>query len=317
MDRIEELTQQIVEQGRKIEKLKNYIANLEGDGDRLNRALTVANSYIDCFDRLDLPIPILVVGTNLQIQYVNSAFCTFSEVSKDKLKDHPLMEIPLKCEDFQSLLIELFEKKVPIIDKKINFVSPSEMPYKLTVDAIPMLDLASGAVLGGFLIFTEVIDHSMRKYLMFNLSKQEYALNIKAIQHITSSSAITKLPATPAWLLGVINLWGTTIPILDIKKMLAVEGETSSERESVVIIEKWIGAQRRNFGLLVDQVNGVITIPSKYVEPWHNIGIDAKIDYIEGIAKMDSSATVIIDAERILNWIEERGSLQVLETSTT
>jgi purine-binding chemotaxis protein CheW len=317
VDRIEELTQQIAEQGRKIEKLKKYVANLEEDGDRLNVALTTANSYIDCFDRLDLPIPILAVDTNLQIQYVNSAFCTLSEISKDILKDHPLMTNQLKCEAFQSLLIELFEKKLPIMDKKINFLSPSEMPYKLTVDAIPMLNLASGAVLGGFLIFTKVIDQSIRQYLTFNLSKQEYALNIKAIQHITTSSAITKLPSTPAWLLGVINLWGTTIPILDIKKMLALEGDTSSERESVVIIEKRIGARRRNFGLLVDQVNGVVTIPSKYIEPWHNIGIDAKIDYIEGIAKMDSSARVIIDAERILNWIEDRGSLQVSETSTT
>lgn len=311
MDREAELLKEISAQKTKIEKLQKYIGHLETDGDRLNHELVLANSYRDCYDRLNLSIPILVVHGNLNVHYANKAFCAVVEIAQEALKTSPPLATLMKEEAFQSILRETLESKEPVFGRKVDFTSPSERRYKLTLDAIPMLNLASGEVLGGFEVLSEVIEHTQQQYLLFNLSNQEYALSVKRLRCIVTPTLITKMPTATASLLGVINLRGEIVPIVDIKQLLALERTGESPRESVVILDLKTGTGTRTCGFLVDCVNEVVTIDSKQIEPWLPLGSGP--GYIGGIAIIRGDTKVIVDVDRILCNGEVKSAMQEID----
>jgi purine-binding chemotaxis protein CheW len=299
MDREAELLKESADQKAKIEKLQKYIAHLETDGDRLNRELTIANSYRECYDKLNLPVPILVVDDKLNVHYANRAFCDIVEISQDVLKSCPPLASLLKNEVFTSILRKSIETKTSVVGEKIDFMSPSERRFKLTLDAIPMLNLATGEVLGGFEVLSEVHEHTQQQYMMLNLSNQEFAISVKRIRCIVSPSTITKMPTADENLLGVINLRGEILPIIDIKKVFGLERLEKSPRESVIILDLRTGSGTRACGFLVDSVNEMITIDSTLVDTALDSG--TKHSGIGGIAIIRGNPRVIIDAEGLFN----------------
>ncbi|SDM12984.1 CheW protein [Dendrosporobacter quercicolus] len=136
--------------------------------------------------------------------------------------------------------------------------------------------------------------------VVFRLANEEYGLPITKVQEINRLTPITKLPQTPVFMEGVINLRGRIIPVIDLRKRfeLAVEEYTDDTR---IIVVDFSG---QTVGVIVDAVTEVVRLAAASVEPPPNNSVlDAR--YIEGVGKMDNRLLILLAADQIFTSQEE------------
>jgi purine-binding chemotaxis protein CheW len=142
--------------------------------------------------------------------------------------------------------------------------------------------------------------------VIFHLGNEEYGLPITKVQEINRLAPITKLPQTPSFMEGVINLRGRIIPVIDLRKRfnLAVTGHSDDTR--IIIVE----VKGQTVGIIVDAVSEVVRMPGANVEPPPPAFIlDAQ--YIYGVGKLDERLLILLDMDRILTSQEEIALKQV------
>lgn len=131
----------------------------------------------------------------------------------------------------------------------------------------------------------------------FKLGEEEFAVDILKIQEINRMVEITKVPKSPDFVEGVINLRGKVIPIIDLRKRFCLEvtGQTKDTRIVVVDIDQKV------VGLVVDGVSEVLRLPASTVEPPPPIvaGIDS--EYINGVGKLEDRLLILLDLEKVLS----------------
>jgi purine-binding chemotaxis protein CheW len=138
-------------------------------------------------------------------------------------------------------------------------------------------------------------NESIYQLVTFFLGEEVYGIDILSVQEIIRIQAITEVPRTSEFVLGVINLRGKVIPVIDLRKRfrLPVGEETKDTRIIVVEIDGKV------MGMIVDGVSKVLRLPSKSVEPPSPIvsGIDSS--YIKGVGKIDGMLIVLLDLSKI------------------
>ena len=148
-------------------------------------------------------------------------------------------------------------------------------------------------------------EHDVLQLVSFNIENEEFAIDILNIQEINRISEVTRVPNTPEFVKGVINLRGKVVPVIDLRLRL---GQSATERNSntrIIVFE----VEGKIIGFIVDKVNEVIRINSSATEPPPSIvsGIDAK--YITAIAKMGERLLILLDLKTII-------SLETIESIT-
>jgi purine-binding chemotaxis protein CheW len=135
------------------------------------------------------------------------------------------------------------------------------------------------------------------KYLTFFLAGEEYGLEILAVHEIIGLMSITRVPRTPEYVRGVINLRGKVIPIIDLRVkfgMPAAEGAS----DTCIIVVQLRGVQ---MGVVVDRVSEVLDIVDADVEDAPSFGADIDTDYLLGIAKTSGRVRLLLDIDRVLS----------------
>lgn len=131
--------------------------------------------------------------------------------------------------------------------------------------------------------------------VVFQLSGQTYGIDIASVYEIIRMEKITRVPRTPDFVEGVINLRGKIIPVIDLCKRFNLDysGETSSSR--IIIVD--VGGN--TIGMIVDAVSEVLRVPADCIEPPPSMihGIDAA--YLRGIAIMDDKLIILLNLEKI------------------
>lgn len=135
-----------------------------------------------------------------------------------------------------------------------------------------------------------------RQYLTFRLAGEEYAVGILTVQEIRGWSPVSAVPHTPRWMLGVINLRGAVVPIVDLR--LKFELERADYDEKTVVIILIVGA--RIVGVVVDAVSEVITLGGDQIRAAPDLGTPAQTRHIVGFATFDDRLRIILDVERLL-----------------
>lgn len=138
----------------------------------------------------------------------------------------------------------------------------------------------------------------------FKIGSEEYGIEILKVQEILKLPKITKLPKSADFIIGVIDLRGHVIPIIDLSKRFGITENTGSENQRAVVVD----INGKKVGLAIDSVSHVIRVDSKDIEQAPPIvkGISGK--YIVGIAKVESGFIVILDINQIFSH-EELGML--------
>lgn len=136
----------------------------------------------------------------------------------------------------------------------------------------------------------------------FNIGAEEFGVDILQVQEINKLVQVTKVPNSPVFVEGVINLRGKVIPIVDLRTRLGMEKRTHDKNTRSIVVE----IEGKTIGFVVDSVNEVLRIPKSITEapPAIVAGIDA--NYITSVAKMEDRLLILLDLDKILTTEEKK-----------
>lgn len=134
----------------------------------------------------------------------------------------------------------------------------------------------------------------------FRLGNEEFSLDILRVQEIIRHMDLTRVPRTPDFVDGVINLRGRVIPVLDLRKRFGLPSDERTNETRIIVVD----VDNKTVGLKVDAVSEVLRLPADTVEPAPAIVTGAESDYIKGVGKLDGRLLILLDVEKILTKTE-------------
>lgn len=138
------------------------------------------------------------------------------------------------------------------------------------------------------------------KYLTFQLAGEEYGVEILKVKEIIGLMDITKLPRTPEFVKGVINLRGKVIPVLDLRLKFGIEKKEYDEKTSIIVVEIDDKNNRIQIGVLVDSVSEVLNVSPEDLEPTPKFGVALDTAYILGMAKGNDTVRTLLNIDKVL-----------------
>lgn len=145
------------------------------------------------------------------------------------------------------------------------------------------------------------------KFLTFFLIDEEYGIEIGKVQEIIGMLPITRVPRTPPFVRGVVNLRGKIIPVTNLRLKFNME-ECADSSETCIIVVKTHGIE---IGVIVDKVSEVLDIVEAEIEDAPAFGSEISVDYLLGIGKTQDKVRLLLDIDQILS-NSESGELQGL-----
>lgn len=139
------------------------------------------------------------------------------------------------------------------------------------------------------------------QYLTFVLAGEEYGVDILRVQEIKGWDSATPIPNTPDYIRGVINLRGTIVPIVDLRRRFALPAIEYGPT-TVVIVLKVQGADRmRIIGIVVDAVSDVCSVAETELRPPPDFGGAVSVDFVRGLATVEEKMIILLDIDQLLN----------------
>jgi purine-binding chemotaxis protein CheW len=138
------------------------------------------------------------------------------------------------------------------------------------------------------------------KYLTFTLGDEEYGLQILKVQEIIQMQRITRVPRTPSFVRGVINLPGKVIPVIDLREKFGLGRVDDTGKTCIIVVQLEHGATMLTMGVIIDEVKEVIDIGADRIEPPPSLGVKAEISFIMGMGKIDGGVKILLDIARVL-----------------
>ncbi|HOX24407.1 MAG TPA: chemotaxis protein CheW [Candidatus Krumholzibacteria bacterium] len=139
------------------------------------------------------------------------------------------------------------------------------------------------------------------KYLSFVLGREEYGLEILKVQEIIGIMEVTRVPRTPPYVRGVINLRGRVIPVVDLRSKFRMPILADTEKTCVIVVQ--VGQQDLSvtMGVIVDEVSEVLSFTQDQIEPapYFGGGMD-EAEYVIGMGKLGKKVVILLDADRVL-----------------
>jgi len=146
-----------------------------------------------------------------------------------------------------------------------------------------------------------------KQLIIFGLNNEEYGIDILQVKEIIRMQDITKIPNCPSFVEGIINLRGTIIPIVHLKKRFNMEYSENNDETRIIIVN----IDSKLVGFVVDKVLEVKRIDDKLIEDTKNIAVGIREDFISGIVKLDNRLIILLDFAKILTR-DEKDSLAII-----
>jgi purine-binding chemotaxis protein CheW len=138
------------------------------------------------------------------------------------------------------------------------------------------------------------------KYLTFALDDEEYGLEILKVREIMGVMDVTHVPQTMPFVLGVINLRGKVIPVLDLRLKFGLPYREPNERTCTIVVEvEGPAGNRLLMGIVVDQVREVVAVRGEDIDLTPSFGVELDTNYILGLAKVEDKVKILLDIDRI------------------
>ena len=159
-----------------------------------------------------------------------------------------------------------------------------------------------------------------RQYLTFKLNEEIFGVDVAQVREILDYVKITKVPQTPDFMCGVINLRGSVVPVVDMNLKFGLPHIERTVNTCIVVVEVNMDDTTTVFGALVDSVQEVFEIEPQNIEPAPRIGTKLKTDFIKGMGKQDDRFIIILDIDKVfsseeLEMVQEGGKLNINEVS--
>ncbi|HTW37434.1 MAG TPA: chemotaxis protein CheW [Steroidobacteraceae bacterium] len=143
-------------------------------------------------------------------------------------------------------------------------------------------------------------DSQARQVLTFVLGGETYGVDILRVQEIRGWSAVTKIPQSPPHVLGVLNLRGAIVPIVDLRTRFALERAEYTAVTVIIVLSVMSATGRRDFGVVVDGVSDVVDVNPGDIRPAPEIAASAATSYIQGLVTVAERMVVLLDIDRLI-----------------
>lgn len=139
------------------------------------------------------------------------------------------------------------------------------------------------------------------KHLTFALGSEEYGLDILKVQEIIGIMPITRVPRTPEFVRGVINLRGKVIPVVDLRVKFGTGAAADNDRTCIVVVQVAGKNGYTVMGTVVDEVSEVVDIAEDQIEATPEFGADIDTDFVLGIGKIAGKVVMVLDIDKVLS----------------
>lgn len=140
-----------------------------------------------------------------------------------------------------------------------------------------------------------------RQYLTFKLGGEIFALDVAKVREVLDLTTITKVPQTPDYMRGVINLRGSVVPVADLRLCFGMDRAEDTKSSCIIVVEVVTGAETSVIGALADSVEEVLDLEPDQIEPAPRIGTRMRTEFIRGMGKRDTQFLMILDIDRVFS----------------
>ncbi len=144
------------------------------------------------------------------------------------------------------------------------------------------------------------IDAGSHQVLTFTLGEETYGVDILRVQEIRGYSTVTRIPQAPAHVLGVLNLRGSIVPIVDMRMRFQLDRAEYTPLTVIIVLSVESPAGRRDIGVVVDGVSDVIDVAVADIKPAPELGAQVNTEFIEGLASVSGRMVMLLDIDTLV-----------------
>lgn len=142
------------------------------------------------------------------------------------------------------------------------------------------------------------------QYLTFKLDEEIFALDVAKVREILEYCSVTKVPQTPEFMRGVINLRGSVVPVIDLRLKFGMSATEQSVNTCIIVTEVAMEGETVLLGALADSVQEVDEMEPAQIEAAPHIGTKLNTDFIKGMGKQDGNFVMILDIDKVFSSVD-------------
>jgi purine-binding chemotaxis protein CheW len=143
----------------------------------------------------------------------------------------------------------------------------------------------------------QAVQDPILQWVTFRLDDETYGINVMQVQEVLRMTEIAPVPGAPDYVLGIINLRGNVVTVVDTRKRFSLPAKEPDDATRIVIIE----ADKHIVGILVDSVAEVVNLRASEIETAPNVGNDEGSKYIQGLFSREDGILILVDLNKLLN----------------
>jgi purine-binding chemotaxis protein CheW len=136
--------------------------------------------------------------------------------------------------------------------------------------------------------------------LTFTLGEETYGVDILRVQEIRGWSPVTRIPQSPLHVLGVLNLRGSIVPIVDLRMRFNLQRAEYTPLTVIIVLSVESAAGRRDFGVVVDGVSDVMDVANSDIKPAPELGTQVNMEFIRGLAAVSGRMVMLLDIDHLI-----------------
>ncbi|MDT8441521.1 MAG: chemotaxis protein CheW [Desulfuromonadales bacterium] len=140
-----------------------------------------------------------------------------------------------------------------------------------------------------------------QQYVTFCLDEELFGVEVSLTREILGLIPVTSVPQTPDYMLGVINLRGQVVPVVDMRLKLGMSKGKTTQDTCIIVIEVKVDDETLVVGALADAVREVLELNTDQIEPPPRLGGKLRTEYIRGMGKVDDQFMILLDIDRVFS----------------
>ncbi|MGB0894784.1 MAG: chemotaxis protein CheW [Parashewanella sp.] len=140
-------------------------------------------------------------------------------------------------------------------------------------------------------------DDSVLQWVTFRLDNETYGINVMQVQEVLRYSEIAPVPGAPHYVLGIINLRGNVVTVIDTRARFGLASSEVDDSTRIVIIE----AEKQVIGILVDSVAEVVYLKRSEIDNAPNVGTEESAKFIQGVSNRGEELLILVDLDKLLS----------------
>ena len=142
-----------------------------------------------------------------------------------------------------------------------------------------------------------VAEDEVLQWVTFQLDRETYGINVMQVQEVLRYTEIAPVPGAPDYVLGIINLRGNVVTVIDTRSRFGLQPAEVSENSRIVIIE----AEKQVIGILVDSVAEVVYLRASEIDVAPSVGTEESAKFIQGVSNRDGELLILVDLNKLLS----------------